>query len=98
MDLTQPDAPERLIKQAISHAPNLDILVCNAGGFFDVPFLEMTPDAWEQTYALNVRAPYFLVQAFARRLVQQKRSGVVVIISSTNGLQSECDSTAYDSA
>ena len=98
MDLAGPDAPERLMNHAFFHAPDLDILVCNAAGFFDVPFLEMTPAAWERTYALNVRAPYFLVQAFARHLVEEKRGGAVVIVSSTNGLQAETDSTAYDSS
>ena len=41
-DLTQPDAPAQLIAAAFAAAPRLDTLVCNAGSFFDVPFLEMT--------------------------------------------------------
>lgn len=96
MDLTQPDAPERLMEEAFALASELDILVCNAGGFFDLPFLEMTFERWEKTQALNVRAPYFLTQAFARRLAQGKRGGSIIIVSSTNGLQAEADSTAYD--
>jgi NAD(P)-dependent dehydrogenase (short-subunit alcohol dehydrogenase family) len=96
-DLMQPDGPQRLMEQAFEAAPNLDILVCNAGGFFDLDFLKMTPEAWEKTHALNMRAPYFLIQAFTRRLVQEKRGGAIVLVSSTNGLQAEEGSTAYDS-
>lgn len=95
-DLSQLDSAYQLIEDAFAHRPHLDILVCNAGSFFDVPFLEMTPERWEQTMNLNVRGPYFLVQRFAQKLIEQGRGGSVVIISSTNGFQAEYDSSAYD--
>jgi NAD(P)-dependent dehydrogenase (short-subunit alcohol dehydrogenase family) len=98
LDLAQPAAPQLLVERAFAIFPNLNVLVCNAGGFFDAPFLEMTTQAFDKTYNLNVRAPYFLVHSFARRLVMEKRSGSVVLVSSTNGLLSEPDSTAYDSS
>jgi len=50
----------------------------------------------EKTLNLNVRASYFLIQAFARELIARGRPGAVVIVSSTNGFQSEVDATAYD--
>ena len=95
-DLTDPDAPRALMEAAFEREPDLSILVSNAGGFFDLPFLEMTPERWERTISLNLRAGYFLVQAFAQRLVQEKRSGAVVVTASTNGLQAERKSSAYD--
>jgi NAD(P)-dependent dehydrogenase (short-subunit alcohol dehydrogenase family) len=95
---TGPDAAAMLVAEAFARAPGLDILVSNAGGFFDAPFLEMTPERWERTLALNLTAPYFLVQAFAQRLVQEGRGGAVVITASTNGLQAERDSSAYDTS
>jgi NAD(P)-dependent dehydrogenase (short-subunit alcohol dehydrogenase family) len=98
MDLLQPESPTLLMEQAFAIAPELDIVVCNAGGFFDAPFLEMTPERWEKTFALNVYAAYFLVQSFARRLVAEQRGGSVILVSSTNGLQGEANSTAYDSS
>lgn len=97
-DLAQPDAPESLVTQAFAAEPALDTLVCNAGSFFDTPFLEMTRERWERTVALNVTATFFLVQSFARRLVEAKRGGSIVITSSTNGFQAEADSVAYDTS
>ena len=97
-NLLEADAPATLIADALAARPALDLLVCNAGSFFDVPFLEMTPALWEKTMNLNVRAGYFLVQAFARELAARRRRGAVVIVSSTNGFQSEEDSTAYDTS
>jgi len=97
-DLAAPDGAERLAEAAFQTAPELDLLVCNAGSYFDTRFLEMTADRWDRTMNLNVKTAYFLVQAFTRRLASCGRPGAVVIVSSTNGFQSEEDSTAYDTS
>ncbi len=97
-DLSTADAPAELVTAAFRARPALDLLVCNAGSFFDVPYLEMDATRWERTMNLNVRATYFIVQAFARELVARQRGGAVVIVSSTNGFQAEDDSTAYDTS
>jgi len=98
-DLTDPDAPAALIESAFAAEPGLDVLVSNAGGFFDVPFPEMTPERWARTLALNLSAPYFLIQAFARRRIASgSGGGAVVVTASTNGLQAERDSSAYDTS
>lgn len=97
-DLMLPDAPVRLVAEAFAAQPNLDTLVCNAGSFFDTPFLEMTRERWDRTLQLNLSAVYFTAQEFARRLVAAKRHGSICITTSTNGLQAEADSTAYDTS
>ena len=97
-DLLPADGPARLVAAAFAAAPALDLLVCNAGSFFDVPFLQLDVATLDKTLSLNVRANYFLIQAFARELVARKRPGAVVIVSSTNGFQSEEDATAYDTS
>lgn len=97
-DLMQPDGPARLVAAAFAADPRLDTLVCNAGSFFDVPFLEMTRERWEKTVALNITATYFVAQEFAKRLAAEQRPGCIVITASTNGFQAEADSTAYDTS
>ncbi|HRJ10831.1 MAG TPA: SDR family oxidoreductase [Prosthecobacter sp.] len=93
-DLLDPGAPARLI----AAAGPLDILVCNAGGFFDLPVLEMNRERWERTFQLNVASTFFIAQAFARSCVEAGRAGCIVITSSTNGFQAEADSCAYDAS
>jgi NAD(P)-dependent dehydrogenase (short-subunit alcohol dehydrogenase family) len=93
-DLLDPEAPVRLIEAA---GP-LDLLVCNAGSFFDLPVLEMDRARWERTFQLNVSSTFFTVQAFARACAAAGRPGAVVITSSTNGFQAEADSCAYDAS
>lgn len=55
-------------------APSLDLLVNNAGGSFNA--LSRTKDGFERTFALNVAAPYALVEALLEPLA--KASGRVV--------------------
>ncbi len=95
-DLLEPGASAKLVADAFALQPKLDLLVANAGSFFDRPFLEMNAATWDKTMNLNVRATYFLCQAFAKELIARKRPGAMVLISSTNGFQSEEDSTAYE--
>jgi len=97
-DLLEPDAAGGLMDKAFGALPGLDLLVCNAGSFFDRPFLEMDRSRWHKTFTLNVEVPYFLIQDFARRLAANQRGGSVVIIGSTNGIQAEENSTAYDTS
>lgn len=98
VDLMSDDGPAALIRSALAVEPALDTLVCNAGSFFDVPFLEMTRELWDKTIRLNVTSNYFLAQEFARQLAQLGRPGCIVITTSTNGFQAEADSTAYDTS
>ncbi len=97
-DLALPEAPVDLIEKAFIAEPALDTLICNAGSFFDTPFLEMTGQEWGRTMNLNLSATFFLVQAFARRRVSLGGGGSIVIVSSTNGFQAEADSVAYDTS
>lgn len=97
-DLCEPAAPEMLVQRAFAAEPGLDTLICNAGSFFDLPLLEMTRERWDTTMQLNLASTFFTVQAFAKRLVAEKRCGSIVITSSTNGFQAEADSCAYDAS
>jgi NAD(P)-dependent dehydrogenase (short-subunit alcohol dehydrogenase family) len=96
LDLTAPDSPNVLVEEAFKIHPGIDLLVSNAGSFFDVPFFQMTQKHWQRTIDINLRSSFFVTQSFARRLVAEKRPGTVVIVASTNAFQSEFNSSAYD--
>ncbi len=95
-DLARPEDLSRLIRETMENGPAPDLLVSCAGGFFDLPFSEMTPAVWEKTFDVNVRGAYFMAQAFAKR--RGNNGGSIVLVSSTNGYQAEVDSTAYDTS
>jgi NAD(P)-dependent dehydrogenase (short-subunit alcohol dehydrogenase family) len=95
-DLSSHEGVATVVQQGLEAVGRVDLLVLSAGGYFDVPFAEVTPAIWEHTFAVNVRAGYFLIQAFAKRLGQD--GGAVVIVSSVNGFQAEAASTVYDTS
>jgi NAD(P)-dependent dehydrogenase (short-subunit alcohol dehydrogenase family) len=98
VDLLDPGGPALLIEEAFRRESELDMLVCNAGSFFDQPFLEMEEGLWEKTMRLNLRAPFLCIQAFARKRMALGGGGSIVIVTSTNGFQGEADSVAYDTS
>ena len=91
-------ATARLFLEAIQVHPSLDILVCNAGTCIDIPFLDMGFDQVDQTFRLNVYAPYFLCQVAARYWIEKKIQGRILLTGSINGVLAEPDHTAYDAS
>lgn len=87
-----------LAERVASLAPDVDLLVNNAGGYFDVPFLEMDFAIFERTMRLNVHAYFLLTQFFARRWVATKTHGRVLMIGSINGRLAEDTHVAYDTS
>lgn len=67
-DLTDPHAPPRLIADVHSHFGSLDVLVNSAAVMERTPFGDVTADAWDAMFALNLRAPFLLAQAAAPRM------------------------------
>jgi len=63
---------------AVGHEP-IDLLVNNAGITVVKPFTEVTLDEWQQTIAVNLTAPFFLMQHFAPRM--PPGSSIVNILS-----------------
>ena len=59
-------APQRIIDAAMRAFGALDVVVSSASVMMRHPFDAVTPDEWEQTVAINLRAPFFLMQAAAR--------------------------------
>jgi NAD(P)-dependent dehydrogenase (short-subunit alcohol dehydrogenase family) len=91
-------AVDDLLAQATAAMPGIDILVNNAGTYVDKPFLEMDWETYEHTMRLNVAAVYFLTQRFARRWVENKVNGRVLMIGSINGRLAEPTHTCYDAS
>ncbi len=81
-----------------SQVPNIDLLVNNAGSYFDRPFLEMPAHTFERTMRLNVVSYFVLTQHFARRWVEQSVDGRVLLVGSINGRLAERTHVAYDTS
>lgn len=84
------------VESLAARAADLDIhiLVNNAGVSFPERALETSLEHWERTFALNVRAAFFLAQAFGRPMLA-RGWGRIVNISSQAGLIALEDHAAY---
>lgn len=64
-DLTQTERLPELVARSIERFGRLDALVNNASAFYPTPISAATPAMWEDVFASNARAPFFLSQAAA---------------------------------
>jgi len=83
-DVTNMEDVKTLVDSAWSRFGAADILVNNAGmekksDFWDTPEVD-----YDRVMAVNLRGPFFLTQAFVRRLRDAKRPGRIVNISSVH--------------
>ncbi|MQA05616.1 MAG: SDR family oxidoreductase [Streptosporangiales bacterium] len=62
-----------------------DVLVNSAGRNRPEPFLEVSPDAFDDVLGLNLRSAFFVSQLVAQRLVAAERGGAIIHMSSQMG-------------
>ncbi len=86
VDLVDDDAPERIVAAAVERLGGVHVLVNNAAVNRRMPILEMDRESWDWIMRVDLRLPYFLSQAAARRMIEQGTGGSIVSISSLNAL------------
>ena len=87
VDLQEKGIAPRLIEEAGALAGPLDILVNNAGIIRRADALDFSEEDWDEVMNLNLKANFFLAQAFARRCLADKRGGRIVNIASLLSFQ-----------
>lgn len=92
-DLSQPGAPQQLIAQVVAELGRPDILINSAAIFEPGNWDTTTEESWERHFALNLRAPFFLSQAFAR--LDPQREAAIINIADWRGVRPGTDHMAY---
>ncbi len=74
-DISDRDDRTRLVAECRSHFGRLDLLVNNAGvaPAQRVDILEASEESFDRVLAINLKGPYFLTQAVANWMIEQKR-------------------------
>ena len=83
-DVTNMNDDRRLVDTAWQQFGSADILVNNAGMEKRSDFWDTPEDEYDKVMAVNLRGPFFLTQAFVRRLRDAKRPGRIINISSVH--------------
>ncbi|QCP48390.1 L-iditol 2-dehydrogenase [Trinickia violacea] len=88
-DVTRREDIEGIVAITVQHFGGVDILFNNAALFDMRPLLDESWDTFDTLFAVNVKGMFFLMQAVARRMVEQGRGGKIVNMSSQAGRRGE---------
>lgn len=94
LDLTHPDAPQRLVRHFTERHGRLDILVHNAGITRDRTLARMTEDEWDAVLAVNLAAPLAVNDAVLASPLMGA-GGRIVAVSSVSGIAGNRGQTNY---
>ena len=81
-DISDSQQVKDMVDATMDAYGSIDILINNAGLSVDGPFLEMKEADWDRVYEVNLKGPFLVSQAVARKMIAGD-GGVIVNISAT---------------
>ena len=85
MNVREPDDARRMIDEALVRFARIDVLVNNAGANFLCPAQGITPNGWRTIVDVVLNGTFYCSQAAARPMLE-RRSGRIISLAATNGL------------
>ena len=93
-NLSRPDEARSIVERAAAHFGQVDILVNSAAIFEPGNWDDTTEANWDRHFAINLKSPFFLSQAFAAQ-VRREQAGHIVNIADWRGTRPGPDHIAY---
>ena len=75
------DSVNQLVDTTLGHYGQIDIVVNNAANPLGLPMEHITPEAWEKSFTVNLRGPFFLFQRCLPALLDSDHASVINVIS-----------------
>lgn len=88
-DITRSADIAKLVAAARDTFGPIDILFNNAAIFDMAPLLESNEDMYDRIFAVNVKGLFFVMQAVAASMVENKRNGAIINMASQAGRRGE---------
>ena len=98
LDITAPDAGERILEHALTRHGRLDIVVHNAGVLRDKLLANMTPEKWDPVLAVNIAAQLRMNEALLAASTEGRAfadAPRIVSLASTSGIAGNRGQTNY---
>ena len=85
-DMTKLPDIEAMVEASVKAYGKIDVLVNNAGINIPQWAEDVTEEAWDKIYAVNVKGLFFCAQAVARRMIRQKHGKIINISSQASSV------------
>ncbi len=96
-DLAQVESAGKLVSECVQALGGIDLLVNCAGLPQKGSFMDVTPGQWDEVFAVNARAPFFICQA-ALPYLKKSPKPIVINISSVVGFKGYINQSVYSSS
>src|SRR6202012_2777651 len=83
-DVSKVEAVRSLVEKAWQEFGSAEILVNNAGVESNTSFLDAKEEEFDRIIGVNLKAPFFVTQAFVRKLAAEKKRGRIINITSVH--------------
>lgn len=94
-DTSDPGIIKKMITTAVDNFSRLDIVVANAGITLFGDFLTYPAESFYSVLKVNLAGTFFLAQAAANQMINQKSGGSILFMSSVTGHQAHKNLAAY---
>jgi NAD(P)-dependent dehydrogenase (short-subunit alcohol dehydrogenase family) len=82
-DLREPQSAKDAVQNVLKHFRQIDVLINNAGVFETANIEGITAEQWDEVFAINVRAPFFVSQSCIPSL--RSTNGRIINMGSLGG-------------
>lgn len=86
VDVTSEKETRLMAEKTIKEFGRIDILINNAAMFYGIgrkPFMEVSPEQWDQLMAVNLKGPFLCTRAVFPKMKEQRNGKIINLASET---------------
>jgi NAD(P)-dependent dehydrogenase (short-subunit alcohol dehydrogenase family) len=95
LDLCSHTSIEQAMTEIIRALGRVDVLVNNAGAVLSKAATEVTAAEWDTVMSTNLSGTFFMSQQMGRHLIDSRRPGCIISITSTHGIVGAAARSTY---